>query len=402
MLKLNSLLLLVTLLALAATASAQQMETNDPTGSLTIDGVTPVPGAPSVVNIQDDNTFTINIAGDPNAGVILFLALGPVGPTSTLVGGMAGGTEFFDLDASLAIRVLIDGIGGAGALPFFNQTDQNGSLDLPLNANAGLVGLSFSWQAVVADAASPFGLNFTAAEQTDIASFVPPVSVSFTGDDAIQAVPLTAPVTFCGSIFTEVTVSTNGWIRFGSTATSTDFSESTADFINGNVGLGAGPASPAIAVLWEDLDMGNTLTGPLAQSVVVTDDGTGSGGFTVEWVNADYFPTTFLGTVSCTYDPTGGIVTLDYTGYVAVTPPTEGLVGISCGDAMAPVAQVDLVSGGFVTVDAATPGVARTIFQNFDGSGTTAAEAFDLATISPLAQILTFAETPGVGDYTLF
>ncbi|MEE9393806.1 MAG: hypothetical protein V3W41_15000 [Planctomycetota bacterium] len=126
MLKLNSLLVLVALLTLIATASAQQMETNDPTGSLTIDGATPVPGSPRVVNIQDDNTFTININGDPNAGVILFLALGPVAPTSTLVGGMAGGTEFFDLDSSLAIRVLIDGIGGAGALPFFNQTDQTG------------------------------------------------------------------------------------------------------------------------------------------------------------------------------------------------------------------------------------------------------------------------------------
>ena len=379
----NRMILTICVVALAVSlpVAAQQLEVNDAGGSLTSNGTNPTPGSPFM--IPSEGQLDVDIAGAP-ASPYIFLA-GSLAATSFAT-GIAG--QFLDLDQGAPLLVVGDGFGGsAGALPAgFFATNSGGNSNFSIPANPALGGSSIAFQAIVQDPTlGAFPFNFTAAAEYTV---VNGNLNTFSGDDTLMTFPLINPCTIYGVTFNDIAVSTNGWLKFGANATGSDLSESTADFINGNVG--GGSAAPAIAVMWEDLDMGN---GNAGQEVQVFESLAGI--ITVTWSNGDFFPATPFGTVSCTIDCATGQVTLDYSQYTAAAPPTEGIVGISDGGVASSTAnEIDLVVAG-VTTNFAPVNPAETVFQNF-GTGAVS-EAFDLGGV-----ILNFVDVTFTGGYTLF
>ncbi len=379
----KSLHFLIALCLILAPVTAQQLEPNSPGGSLQSNGVDPTPGTPFLV--PPNGAMNFEVGGNANAGYSLVVGqLATTSITDPLLNG-----QFFDLD--LATAALIgDGIGGTSTgLPaslFFLNVNGVSSWAIP--ANPGILGQKLAFQAVVFDAAQPpLNLNITAAVEFDIQN----VTI-LTGDDSFTSFSLLQPYPLYGQTYNQCFVSTNGWIKFGGAPTFSDLSESTSDFLSGNIGNAGMGSGPVVAALWEDLDMGN---GNPGQQVIISESSPGL--LTVTWQNGDYYPSTPFGTVVATIDVTAGVpqITLDYMGYTAALPPTEGIVGVSDGGvAMAVANEVDLVQMGVVVP---TGGInpAETIFQNF-GIGAFP-EPVDLA-----GTVLNLVDTSGTGQFTLF
>ena len=376
-------LFLVALCLILAPATAQQLEPNSPGGSLQSNGVDPTPGTPFLVT--PNGTMNFEVGGNAGAGYSLVAGqLATTSITDPLLNG-----QFFDIDLNTAALVG-DGIGGTSTgLPanlFFLNGNGTSSWSIP--ANPGLLGQKLAFQAVVFDAAQPpLNLNITAAAEFDFQNVT-----LLTGDDSFVSFSLLQPYSLYGQTYNQCFISTNGWIKFGVAPFHSDLSESTADFLSGNVGGAGAGSGPVVAALWEDLDMGN---GNPGQQVIINEATPGL--LTVTWQNGDYYPSTPFGTVIATIDVTAGVpqITLDYMGYSAMIPPTEGIVGVSDGGvAMAVANEVDLVQGGAV-VPTGGLNPAETIFQNF-GTGAFP-EAVDLA-----GTVLNFVDASGTGQFTLF
>ena len=217
------------------------------------------------------------------------------------------------------------------------------------------------------------------------------------GDDALLNIPLNNPLLFAGQTFSSIDVSTNGWVKMGANATSNDLSENADDFVNGMMGLGT--AAPGVAIIWEDVDMGNRPT----SMVQITEDL--SGQITIAYIDADYFSSTPFGNVTCTIYPNFLLavptrVTLDYSGYTAAVPPMEGLIGVTNGTGATGATAVDIAAAGVVT-PMGTGLSPTTWFQSFDGIGTlvppAAAEPFDLVPLT-----ITFDDLGGNGEWVLY
>ncbi len=377
------MLFLIALCLILAPVTAQQLEPNTPGGFLQVNGVDPTPGTPFLVT--PNGTMNFEVGGNANAGYSLVVGqLATTSITDPLLNG-----QFFDIDLNTAALVG-DGIGGTNTgLPanlFF--LNSNGVSPWSIPTNPGLLGQRLAFQAVVFDPAQPpLNLNITAAAEFDVQN----VTV-LTGDDSFVSFSLLQPYPLYGQTYNQCFISTNGWIKFGGAPFFSDLSESSQDFLSGNVGGAGAGSGPVVAPLWEDLDMGN---GNPGQQVIINESVPGL--LTVTWQNGDYFPSTPFGTVIATVDVTAGIpqITLDYLGYNAMTPPTEGIVGVSDGGvAMAVANEVDLVQmGAVVPTGGFNP--AETIFQNF-GTGTFP-EAVDLA-----GTVLNFVDAAGTGQFALF
>jgi hypothetical protein len=130
------------------------------------------------------------------------------------------------------------------------------------------------------------------------------------GDDG--NVRLGLPFTFeiCGQAFGDVYVNANGNLTFG--ASSSDFSESAADMLNG---------PPRIAGLWDDLNPSQ------GGSVYYT---TTNNTFTVTWDGVPEFFSTGSNTFSIELKQGSSQATVDYGDLSA----TDGLAGVSCGAAL--------------------------------------------------------------------
>lgn len=399
-------IIMLGLLAFAvATATAQQLELNDAGGSLTRSGTDPVVGCPFPVSANGSVDF--RISGAPSLPYIL--ALGSLAGTSTQLPLL--NNQYFDLDLATAV-VLGDGIGGSGLLPsYLCATNGNGVSNWSFPANPGLVTATIALQAITTDFAQPpFNLNITAAAAYTFVSAPTPITpagvqvgTNLTGDDAFQVFTTTSSYTIYGAARTQFAVSTNGFIRIAATGTS-DLSESSAEMIGGTPGALA--AAPLIALLWEDLDMGNNL---VTQSVQCFEDTT-SGVLTFVWNNGEYFPSTTpnWGQVACRITNLGAScqIELDYSAYnyqVSGGTPSEGIVGVSDGNvggAAGANVQADLIN--ICTVPFTSSGDFQTYFQNFDGTGgvgTPAAQPIDVQGL-----ILTFIDTSvtGSGNYVVF
>ncbi|HGY89868.1 MAG TPA: hypothetical protein ENK43_01710 [Planctomycetes bacterium] len=357
-------LILGMFILLLGVASAQQVEVNDAGGSLTSGGQDPVPGQPFLRTVNGSIDFTVG--GGPSLPFALMA--GPLAPTSFTDPLLSG--EWYDLQPLSAI-LLVDGFGGGGMLPsFISQLNGFGEASFVFPLSTAANGVEIAFQSIVQDPTiSPLFLNFTAA-----ADFLVTTAVAVTGDDVVMnySIP-SGPLTLLGQTYGTLSVSTNGWIQFGGGAVFADPTESTGEFVTGTPG--GAPAGPIVAVLWEDLDVGN---GP-TQAMIVEELMPAM--IRVTWQNADYFPSTPAGTLRCTLDFTGTEphFLMDYTGYQAATPPFEGLVGLSLGGGGG--TALDLVVGGVVQSTAPTGAQGLAVFQNFDGSGVPAVapEAFDLA-----------------------
>ena len=374
----------IALALLAGSVSAQQREPNATGGALKSAGQDPTPGMPFLVPPTSNVEF--DVEGNANAGYAL--VVGQLATTSITSPALSG--QFFDLDLSTA-QVVGDAIGGvANGLPLsLFILNSLGKSHWSIPVNSGLAGQSIAFQSVVYDTSlPPLNLNITAAAEFSIQNVT-----LLTGDDATSNVILSQGFSLYGQTYTQCWVSTNGWIKFGNTApTFGDLSESTADFMSGNLGGSGANTGPAIAVLWDDLDMGN---GSPNQQVIISE--AASGILRVTWQNGDYYPSTPFGTVVCTIDVTQTTpqVTMDYMGYTASPTPTEGIVGISDGGvASATSNEIDLVQSGAV-VPAGGVNTAETLFQNFDTGAFS--EMVDLSGL-----VLHFVDASGSGQFTLF
>ena len=310
---------------------------------------------------------------------------------SPLVSGSGGG---FYSGAGQVVNVTFGLPGsfflyGSGLTPLFAPAPAAYTLNVAVP-----VPVTISSQSGILNPAHPDGATLSQGCQMDMVTFTTTI---LQGDDALLNIPLNNPLLFAGQTFNSIDVSTNGWVKMGANATSNDLSESADDFVNGMMGLGT--AAPGVAIIWEDVDMGNRPT----SMVQITEDL--SGQITIAYIDADYFSSTPFGNVTCTIFPNflAGAptrVTLDYSGYTAALPPTEGLIGVTNGTGVTGATAVDIAAVGVVT-PMGTGLSPATWFQSFDGNGTlvpaVAAEAFDLA---PL--IITFDDLGGNGEWVMY
>ncbi|MCA9321245.1 MAG: hypothetical protein KDB53_10950 [Planctomycetes bacterium] len=362
--------------ALTVTASAQQLETNSPGGSLRSQGLNPIPGSPFRPGINGTLNFTVGgPAGNPFA-----LVFGQLATTSLSIPLT---TEFFDLNQAGAVLV-VNGFGPGGGLPsFFSLLNGNGQASFSFPLNPSLLNVPMAFQGFVADfTLPPININLTAA-----AEFVPANTVNqvvVTADDLVTNYPIpSGSITLNGQTFSSFDVDTNGWIKFGSGAF-TDLSESNFNMINGL--MGGATAAPGIAVLWRDLDVGNGLPG---QNLTIDEPIPGI--ITVTWNNADFYPATNIGTFGCTIDslafgPGFPQITLNYSGATFVNQ-INSIVGVTAGNPVnATTVEYNLVSAGAVQPYISTA-LSETIFQDF-GTGTSVpAEALDLG-----GQVVTYTD----------
>lgn len=337
--------------ALMASLSLSAQETNDASASLTSHGSDP-----------GNNPFFSSAQGS------MVLEVGGASGSlfSLLVGDRAVGAlcppllngECLDLavgQASIPLLIIVDGFGGSP----FGMLDSSGGADFALPA-AGLDGLTPAFQALVQDPTNPpININFSAACEFDISNVA-----TFQGDDVFVEYYFPSGVSyeFYGQSFSSITVSTNGWVKFGTGCTFSDFSESTPDLLSGTIG-GAPGGDPVIAVLWNDIDMGNNPS----QEVRIQEVQAGSGfEVRVSWINAELFPATALGTFKVTLK-SSGTVEIDHHSVNTVS----GIVGLSSGENAGGTTVVshDFYNGGFPPNAFNGAGFRNTIYRNYNVFG---------------------------------
>lgn len=375
------IVLILTLAALlAGAAAAQQLEVNDPAGSLTSLGVSPVPGSPFEVGAFD----SMNVTVEGNANAPFILIVGDLAATSTPV---SMGGEFFDLDLNAPLFVLVDGFSlsapltNALGIAFLNPLG-SATLDFPLSLAVNNATIAF--QAITGDPGSPFGLNFTAAVEFDVVLAVTGLEL-----DSAAIIPLPTPFSFYGQTVTTMSVTDKGYIDFDGVG-AIDFSPSDAEFIAGaptdGVSMVASPSSPMIAVYWNDLD--STGGGVVVRSTATS--------YTVEWRNTAIFFGPPVGSFSCEIDFSGGLTIAIDHGNLLPTTETSGLVGVSSGNA--PVTTVtpwDLVSGTALNIFVPLDANKQTIFQHFASSPV-------VETVDTQGFTFTFFDTSTGGSAGLF
>ena len=400
-------LVVVALVALSAGTYSQQLQPNSPGARILTDrAIPPTPGRAFPVNVIQGESMAFQVVGAPLSPLILLA--GQLANPSTAILGLGG--QFLDIDLN-GMAIVADGFGGTGLLPqILGFTDGIGSAPFGFPTNLAFLNQTLAFQGLLADPTGPLGLRFTAA-----INFLGSSALTMSGDDDVQEFVFpSVSYDFYGQTYTSVSVSTNGWIRFGGDALLAGRFASYADFIRGGLGDLNGPlsnsqpgllpsvipAAPGIAALWADLRFSGGTS-------VVTAEENQPGLLEVTWENASLLNAAApFGTVRCTVDIQSGspVVTLDYTGVlnVPIAPsfPFAGpLVGITDGGTAAGVlSEFDLLSAGAVVATTPTTNV-NAFVQDFTGNGVLAAEPFDLA-----GSILTFADqsTTSAGDFRLF
>jgi hypothetical protein len=391
---------LCAIFVLAASAAAQ-VELNSPGGTLQSNGVDPVLGTPFLVP-SAGGVFDVEVSGNANAPYIL--ALGTLLNPGLQIPVL--GNQVLHLDQAQPIFVIGDGIAGSGLLPaFFFNTGPTGTSQFQFPAGSLAPGASLTFQAFVFDPTQPINLNITAAAEyvvtnaivTNVIPLMTPTFPPFpAADEGFYTHTLAGgPVNFYGQSVSQITISSNGWIRFDGDVTDADLAPDITAFLGGGVGFPNFAAAPAIAAVWDDLDLS---VGP-GQIVLIEDVGNST--VTVQWLNGDYYAGGFFGDVTVTMDfsSLAPIVTLDYTNFVGSSGFT--FVGISDGDlggALGADVEADLVVGGAVAPYAAANDF-LSYFQDFGGSGTLPPETEDLG-----GKIFTIVDSSatGSGQFVIF
>ena len=358
-------ILAIALVALGTGAAAQQLETNDAGGTLLIDGSATPNGSPAVIDPLDNAEVTVQ-GGNLQP---LLLVGGNRADISFCPPALSG--ECLDLEMA-SIFEIVNGFSGSP----FGVLNSNGEVlySFPVNF---LPTCGFGFQALVADPTiPPIFVNFTAAGMIEISG-----DLQFSGDDEVETIDLCIPANIYGTAYTQMHVSTNGWVKFGAVPTFSDFSESTADFTSGNVGNAGVGSGPVIAALWDDLFM----TGQADNSFVVVERLTPS--ITrVTWQNTRFFDDqgTNIGDIELLINSTGP-VQMDWSGMNLLSPQARGLVGISPGNDLSfcMFARNFAVNGNFPPFALGDLSFCSGYRQNFNpgapGSDPLESESFDLA-----------------------
>lgn len=344
------------------------------TATLTINGQTPSVANPATHEVQVGATWTVAIADPANAGAG-FILVADLGTAPAAFPTPWGGSV--DMAAP---TVVLDGLGFSqsafdflATLPF--------SMTLPLNGPACAAVTGPSVQAITGDATNaPFFLRNTQVGQpARNAVTTTTVSGGNIGDDVAIAVPVSG-VKYCGQVYTQLFVGSNGQITFQ--AGSTDFSPSTAEFANGFRAATATGVNRGVAPIWGDFARSTALT----DTVTVTDDVPG-GVVTVAYNNqAHWSSQTAAGSWSVTFDCVNDAVSFDLSGYLAGTA-TDGIriTGVSVGSNVGSTLTLGPI--------AALPG----------GSGYTTGVAPSVA-VAPesICESITAATLPSTPTYTCF
>lgn len=364
---------------LAVPGTAQQ-EINDTTGALRSNGVDPSPGSPFIVPLTG-GVFDIEVIGLPGSPIIL--ALGTYTQNGTTFGSLGG--QIVNLDLAQQVTIIGDAINLTGLLPAaFFYLDSFGFAQYQFPAGALPANFLVGFQAVTQDPTFPFGLNITAAAEyltsaaiaIDVVPLMTPTQPFFPrADEGIFVHTFVGgPYTFYGQTRTQMTISSNGWLRFDANATDADRFVGPTNFVLGTVGAPLPSAgAPIIAALWDDLDQS---VGP--GQIILTEDPL-NGFVGVEWSNGDFYAGAPFGNVRATlnFSQTQPVIILDYTSFTG--GQGSAIVGISDGDVgLGPDIEADLVSGGAVQPYFGA-GSRTTYFQDFGGqSGAVAPEIEDL------------------------
>lgn len=385
---------------LLSIACIAQIEPNDSGGSLRSMGADPTPGAPFQV---------------PSTGGMISLEVGgmPLKPYILLAGTYTGtgtmfpvlGNQALNLDLSQSVAVIGDGIGGTGILPsILFSLDYFGGSSLGFPTSPGATGQRIAFTAITSDPTAPAGLNITATAEfevtgiltTEVIPLMTPTS-SFlpAGDDGTYTHTLQGgPYLFYGQVHTQITVSSNGWIRFDDQAVTSGAGGYGPEFFDGTVGMPQGSTTnaPIVAALWADLDFSNTYSfvGSPGSIWIIEDLSTNT--VRVEFLNGGYIFQFGFGDVIAefTFSGLSPAVTLDYTNYASTIPQGYMKVGVSDGNTGSPPGadvEADWITNGVVNATTASQDF-FSYFQDFAGtSGTVAQEYEDLT-----GHIITFQD----------
>lgn len=256
---------ILALLVVHGGSASAQFETNGANAVLTLQGEVPssadVIGHNVLVTVPGAFTLAIDSGTNPLAGIIMLASLaeltGPQFPTPLWSQSIDVG------DASLgasSIVVVGDGISLSvnAFIDSYFRTDAATNVSpfndfaLSLSVNSFFCGGRSAWQAIVADVTNPpiFIDNTEAGD----ANFVGGQSLTLlTGDDGAINVPFAPGDSFAfhGVNYSDVWVSGNGYVNFGSASTLAfgGFAIDAVGFAN---------AEPAIAVALTDWGIGNT------------------------------------------------------------------------------------------------------------------------------------------------
>lgn len=372
-------------LVLMATLATAQTEPNDPTGALRSDGADPTPGTPFTVT-SAAATMNLEISGISGASYILAMGTHMNNGVSRPMLNF----QVLHLDTTAPVIVIGDGIGGSGILPpAFFQLDSTGMSQFAFPTSAAASGMRFGFQAFTTDPAFPFGLNLTAGVEfevndvvlTNVIPLMTATGAWAPGDDGIYVHDLLlGGFSFYGNVGTQITISSNGWIRFDGTATNSDSFSDTGRFLDGTVGGGAAGV-PVIAALWGDLDFTAAFTGLPSQGSITIEEDLVLNTLKVSFINGGYIFGGGFGDVLVAMDFSmpAPLVELDYTNYANQFQQGFLFVGASDGDSTVGVdVETDMVTGGVVNTHTATTPY-ETYYQDFGGnSGAVPGEFEDL------------------------
>ncbi len=169
---------------------------------------------------------------------------------------------------------------------------------------------------ILAAAVTAAALANTSLAQCSSYSLTPSGTNLAAGDDTVRVVGLPFGFPFQGTVYHQLTIGSNGWIKLGSLPTSaSEFADSEATMLSG---------APRIAVAWDDLD-------PSASgSVSFAADATQA---SIVWKNVPSFATgTALIEAECVLLPNGEIDLVYDASSNFATNNSSCIVGISAGN----------------------------------------------------------------------
>lgn len=243
-----------------------------------IDGIQGAAFAAAQVTRCANAVFNVNL-GSPLVGMPFDVLISPIALVPVSGGALWTGTQSVNINLAAFSWAF-----GGFTTPFF------GTVSLPISLPSPV---DFYTQMAIIDGTNVDGVTLSQANGLHIvagaslASYVPP-----TGDDAVNALPTPACMTFYGQPRNNVWVTTNGRIGFGAAMNAT-YTPTVAAALTGDAFVG----------YWSDLNV------IAPASITATNPGPGISRF--QWNNVVYYGTTIPNNFGIQFDDTVNTVQID-------------------------------------------------------------------------------------------